>query len=176
MEKLSSDATSHSKPTGSIAHNINPSLDNGGEPSHSNRSRCGSQDEPQDTRIQGVVKGEAVVEGQSSLSAHSSFAMTFLHNFVGANTTEDQNAEIGGLLETLRHIVEVSHDQQVSSKPLLPLARKTLGRCGDSNMPPLEKMVFVLQKARSTLQCSWGSCLHLDFYSSMAVPVMLIMI
>lgn len=138
------DATSHLKPKDRIAHTFNPSRQ---EAPTQAEATCGSQDDTKDIRVQGLAD-EAVVEGQSSLSAHSSFAMTFLHNIVGANTTGDQNSEIEGLLETLRHIVEVSNDQQGSSKPLLPLARKTPIRCGESNMPPLEKMVFVLQKAR----------------------------
>ncbi|KAK1147948.1 hypothetical protein N8T08_000464 [Aspergillus melleus] len=103
----------------------------------------GSQSEPKDVDLQGAVD-EQVMEGQSSLSAHSSFAINLLHNAVGANTSE-----IARLLETLRHILGVSNDQRASSsRPLLPLAMVAPSRCSVSNMPPLEKMLFVLQQAK----------------------------
>ncbi|KAJ5155562.1 hypothetical protein N7492_008365 [Penicillium capsulatum] len=145
VETLSLEKTSHRTPTDRVSK---PSPDVPMRDSPGKESPDDSPDEPQDSSVQEVAKGDAVVEGQSALSAHSSFAMNFMQNAVGANNGANQNGEIGGLLETLRHIVEVSNDQRASSRPLLPLARKTPIRYGNSNMPPLEKIVFVLQKAR----------------------------
>ncbi|KAI9040798.1 fungal specific transcription factor domain-containing protein [Aspergillus affinis] len=110
----------------------------------------GLQSEPKDVESQGPVEDEQVMEGQSSLSAHSSFAINLLHNAIGANSSD-----IERLLETLRHILDVSNDQRASSSmPLLPLAKDTSIRCDVSNMPPLEKKLFVLQQAKDGNQPS----------------------
>lgn len=82
-----------------------------------------------------------IVEGQSSLTAHSTFAIDFVHNAVGScQGMEDY--EISELLNTLRCVGDSLKNRRLSSKPLFPLAQ--LGY----EMPPLKDAVSVIQKAQ----------------------------
>ena len=157
MEKLNSGGTAYPKrgndaSPSSLSQHFNTASGPRYEPSQTPKPCSEAQNDQSNPRLREAAVDEVVVEGQSSLSAHSSFAMDFLHNVVDSDKTNVQKSEIGGLLDTLRHIVEVSNDQRASPKPLLPLAQKTPIRCGGSNMPPLDKMVVVLQKARGMLE------------------------
>lgn len=107
-----------------------------------------------------IAQNEALVEGQSSLTAHSEFAIGVLHNnVVGCHGGVGDGSEIIGLLDTLRDMVDTFHRQRLSPKPLFPLANAV--SAGDRNgcpMPPLESVFEIIHNAQGTLS---RSCLAL---------------
>lgn len=92
-------------------------------------------------------------EGQSSLKAHSAFAIDFAHYVVGSSQPLGQNNhEIGKLLDTLHHIKNASDDHRFSSKPLFPLVHATASPNHEQyDMPPLRAAVRLLREAEGTL-------------------------
>ncbi|KAJ5197022.1 hypothetical protein N7449_007501 [Penicillium cf. viridicatum] len=100
-------------------------------------------------------------EGQSSLKAHSAFAIDFAHHVVGSSQPLGQsNHEISKLLDTLHHIRNASDDHRFSSKPLFPLAHATASPNHEQyDMPPLRAAVRLLREAEefiivnATLNC-----------------------
>lgn len=93
-------------------------------------------------------------EGQSSLKAHSAFAIDFAHYVVGSSQPLGQsNHEIGKLLDTLHHIRNASDDHRFLSKPLFPLAHATASPNHEQyDMPPLRAAVRLLREAEGTLR------------------------
>lgn len=91
-------------------------------------------------------------EGQSSLKAHSTFAIDFAHYVVGSSQPLGQsNQEIGKLLDTLHHIRTASNDQRFSSK-LFPLVHATTpSEYEQHDMPPLRAAIQLLREAEGTL-------------------------
>lgn len=96
-----------------------------------------------------IAENEALIEGQSSLAAHSEFAIGFLHNVVGCHQAVGDRSEITGLLGTLRHMVDAFHHQRLSPKLLFPLAKSVTSRDHEScPMPPLEAAFAVIHEAQ----------------------------
>lgn len=103
-------------------------------------------------RSNDIAENEVLVEGQSSLTAHSEFAIGFLHNAVGSHEIVGDGSEITGLLGTLRHIVDAFNHHRLSPKLLLPLAQPV--SCGDRGscpIAPLEAVFAVIHKAQGIL-------------------------
>ncbi|KAJ5114352.1 hypothetical protein NUU61_000111 [Penicillium alfredii] len=102
------------------------------------------------------MANEMVVEGQSSLSAHSTFAIQFLKDIAGSDQAEGASSEIGELLNTLGHIVDVFNDQRTSPSPLFPRAQMT-GAVGPQScqMPPIQTAVAVLRDAQAEREFSF---------------------
>ncbi|OQD65884.1 hypothetical protein PENPOL_c005G07269 [Penicillium polonicum] len=100
-------------------------------------------------------------EGQSSLKAHSAFAIDFAHYVVGSSQPLGQSShEIGKLLDTLHHIKIASDDHRFSTKPLFPLVYTTASPNHEQyDMPPLRAAVRLLREAEefiivnATLNC-----------------------
>ncbi|KGO36053.1 Transcription factor, fungi [Penicillium expansum] len=99
-------------------------------------------------------------EGQSSLKAHSTFAIDFAHYVVGSSQPLGQsNQDIGKLLDTLHHIRTASNDHRFSSK-LFPLVHATTpSEYEQHDMPPLRAAIQLLREAEefiivnATLSC-----------------------
>jgi hypothetical protein len=99
-------------------------------------------------------------DGQSSLKAHSTFAIDFAQDVVGSSQPTGQSRdEIGKLLDMLRNIEDASEDRQMPSRSLFPLVQETDcsidEKCG---MPPLGAAVRVLRHAEGTLQYIHSFC------------------
>ncbi|KAF9888537.1 hypothetical protein FE257_008644 [Aspergillus nanangensis] len=87
-----------------------------------------------------LAENEALVEGQSSLAAHSEFAIDFLHNIVGFHLAGKDGPKITHLLDTLRHMIDSFHQQRLSPKLLFPLAKSASTRDREGcPMAPLEE-------------------------------------
>lgn len=100
-----------------------------------------------------ITNQVTICEGQSSLKAHSAFAIDFAHYVVGSSQPPGQdNHEIGQLLDTLHHIKNASDDHRFSSKPLFPLVHATTSPNHEQyDMPPLRAAVQLLREAEGTL-------------------------
>lgn len=97
------------------------------------------------------AENEGLIEGQSSLAAHSKFAIGILHNAIGFQHAVGDDSEITGLLDTLRHMVDVVHHQRLSPKLLLPLANsESPNDSGNCRMPPLEAVFAVIHNAQGS--------------------------
>ncbi|KAJ5685628.1 hypothetical protein N7536_008247 [Penicillium majusculum] len=96
-----------------------------------------------------ITNQVTIGEGQSSLKAHSAFAIDFAHYVVGSSQPPGQdNHEIGQLLDTLHHIKNASDDHRFSSKPLFPLVHATTSPNHEQyDMPPLRAAVQLLREA-----------------------------
>jgi hypothetical protein len=97
-----------------------------------------------------ITNSVVPAEGQSSLTAHTTFAIDFAHNIVGSDQRRGRHSqEIGTLLDTLRHIGNAFNDQRLHSKPLFPLVESTASLNHDEyDMPPLRAAVHVLRQAQ----------------------------
>ncbi|CAG8000497.1 unnamed protein product [Penicillium nalgiovense] len=84
--------------------------------------------------------------GQSSFTAHSTFAIDLAHTVVGSRRPAGSNQEIETLLDTLRHIGIAFSERHDSSTRLFPLltASASLGY----QMPPLEAAVKILRRSQ----------------------------
>lgn len=87
--------------------------------------------------------------GQSSFTAHSTFAIDLAHTVVGSRRPAGSNQEIETLLDTLRHIGTAFSERHDSSTRLFPLltASASLGY----QMPPLEAAVKILRRSQGML-------------------------
>ncbi|KAH2457207.1 hypothetical protein KXW63_002871 [Aspergillus fumigatus] len=109
-----------------------------------------------------IAENEALIEGQSSLAAHSEFAIGFLHNVVGCHQAVGDRSEITGLLGTLRHMVDAFHHQRLSPKLLFPLAKSVTSRDHEScPMPPLEAAFAVIHEAQEKNNFAYLCLSHL---------------
>lgn len=103
-------------------------------------------------RSNDIAENGVLIEGQSSLTAHSEFAIGFLHNVVGSHQVVGDSSEITGLLDTLHHIVDAFNHHRLSPTPLFPLAQPVSCRDrGSCPMPPLEAVFAVIHKAQGIL-------------------------
>ena len=91
-----------------------------------------------------------VVEGDSSLAAHSVFANEFLQKIVSTDSIQDPSLDMGETLDLLSGIVTALREQTTSSETTYPHARPTQRpsrvRC---EMPPIQKVIALIRIARS---------------------------
>lgn len=93
----------------------------------------------------------SVVEGDSSLSAHSVFANDFLRKVVNTDSLQDASLELRETLDSLYHIVNALKQPTASSETTYPHARKPSHRPssrGSFEMPPIEKAVAMIRLAK----------------------------
>lgn len=90
-----------------------------------------------------------VVEGDSSLTAHSAFANDFLQNFVSADSVQDCSLEMRQTLDALAHTVATLKKQTASSEIIdshfSPTHRP---RPKGLELPPIEKAVALIRLAK----------------------------
>lgn len=91
-----------------------------------------------------------VMEGDSSMAAHSLFAKEFLQKIIDVDSCLD----MGESLDSLSHIVTGLRQQtamsEMSYAHARPIQRPSLPRC---KMPPLEKAIPLIHMAKSTYTC-----------------------
>ncbi|PLB53981.1 hypothetical protein P170DRAFT_451884 [Aspergillus steynii IBT 23096] len=103
------------------------------------------------------TENEALVEGRSSLTAHSEFAIGVLQNMVGCHRGIADNSEITGLLDSLRDMVDAFNRQRLSPKILFPLANSVSPEDGDTYpMPPLESVFAMIYNAQAEDSLFYG--------------------
>nr|XP_036577733.1 fungal specific transcription factor domain-containing protein [Colletotrichum truncatum]KAF6784792.1 fungal specific transcription factor domain-containing protein [Colletotrichum truncatum] len=102
-------------------------------------------------------EGHAPEEGPSSLSAHSSFAIDFLHHFASSDGDSGLGIETQGLLESLRQIVNALKDQPLSPALLFPMAKSGVSEGHEpGHMPPIQAAVEIIQKAQGSFCFGWN--------------------
>lgn len=110
--------------------------------SHSTPAVCGHA-------TPGDLAAEPVVEGESSLTAHSAFANDFLRNFVGAHPVQDCSLEMCQTLDALAHTVATLKKQTASSEVtdshVSPIRRP---RPKGLELPSIEKAVALIRLAK----------------------------
>ncbi|KAJ5285176.1 hypothetical protein N7524_000482 [Penicillium chrysogenum] len=84
--------------------------------------------------------------GNSSFTAHSTFAIDLAHTVVGSRQPAGSNQEIETLLGTLRHIGTVFSERHDSSMRLFPLL--TAPASLEYQMPPLKAAVKLLRRSQ----------------------------
>ncbi|KAI9042965.1 fungal specific transcription factor domain-containing protein [Aspergillus affinis] len=131
-----------------------------------------SQGHSENPRPENLIEKETVLKGESSLSAHSSFAVNFMHNIVGSQHEAKSNSEFRKLLDTVSHIVHVFNSHPLSPRPLFPHASDSV------EMPPVATAVAVLQKAQESqdlelyyLRAFFANFLHPQSLSDLCLKV-----
>lgn len=90
-----------------------------------------------------------VVEGDSSLTAHSAFANDFLQNFVNADSVQDCSLEMRQTLDALAHTVATLKKRTASSEIIdshFPPTHRP--RLKGLELPPIEKAVALIRLAK----------------------------
>lgn len=94
-----------------------------------------------------------VVEGDSSLTAHSDFANDFLQSFVSSDSAQDCSLEMRQTLDALAHTVATLKKQTTSSEIIdshFPPAHRP--RLKSLELPPIEKAVALIRLAKCEYQ------------------------
>ncbi|KAI8716224.1 Fungal-trans domain-containing protein [Fusarium sp. LHS14.1] len=113
----------------------------------------------------GHGKGKVGVEGSSSLSSHSIFAVNFLHKIAGESAASGVYLDTNELLEAVGHVVDTLQNQQESLEtgPIMSKEKATAGNQRNA-LPPIEKAVAVMR----TVQAQ--NLLGLAFFCEMLRP------
>ncbi|KAJ6073410.1 hypothetical protein N7467_011495 [Penicillium canescens] len=91
-----------------------------------------------------------VVEGDSSLTAHSAFANDFLQNFVSADSVQDCSLEMRQTLDALAYTVATLKKQAASSEIIdSHFSPPHRPRLKGLELPPIEKAVALIRLAKS---------------------------
>lgn len=89
-----------------------------------------------------------VLEGGSSLTAHSTLAIDFLDKVVGADRRKGYNFETRELLDSLRQIVHATKAQPLHAESLFSFAQPSAPqRLKPSTMPPIQVAAAMIRKA-----------------------------
>lgn len=90
-----------------------------------------------------------VVEGDSSLTAHSAFANEFFQEVVSTDELQDSSLEMRETLDALHHIVHSLKHQTASSELSYPNSRPSSRvAIPPFELPPIQKSVEVIQAAK----------------------------
>ncbi|KAL4919834.1 hypothetical protein BDW62DRAFT_199554 [Aspergillus aurantiobrunneus] len=91
---------------------------------------------------------DSILKGQSSLSAHSSFAVNFLHDEVDSKHEREIDSEMRDLLDTISSMVDAFNSQPLSPT-LFPYARKEQNTARpEYEMPPIQNAVDAIREAQ----------------------------
>ncbi|KAF6803625.1 fungal specific transcription factor domain-containing protein [Colletotrichum sojae] len=92
----------------------------------------------------------ALVEGESSLAAHSVFATEFLQKVVGTESLQDSSLDLGETLDALSQIVTALQQQPVASEMKYPNAKPVpRPRIQGLELPPIQKAVNTIRVVKS---------------------------
>lgn len=91
-----------------------------------------------------------VVEGESSLAAHSAFANEFLQKVVDTESLQESSLELQDTLDSLSHIVTSLKGQTLATEMTYPNAVLTQRPVHHSNeLPPVQKAIALIRAAKS---------------------------
>lgn len=92
----------------------------------------------------------AVVEGDSSLAAHSVFATEFVQKAVSTESLQDLSLDLGETLEALSQIVNALKQPTAAGEMTYPLAKPINRlRIQGLKLPPIEKAINTIRIAKS---------------------------
>ncbi|KAI1469858.1 uncharacterized protein F4812DRAFT_450270 [Daldinia caldariorum] len=116
----------------------------------SSHNECQQNFQFANTRIRASQEqeDEPVVEGLSSLSANSTFAVDRLRKVAGADREKGHNFDTRELLDKLHQIVNAIKHRELSPELLLPHALPPARSRDDFKMPPIEATVAVIRKGQ----------------------------
>ncbi|KAG7142068.1 hypothetical protein HYQ45_001493 [Verticillium longisporum] len=118
-------------------------------PSPAARNVQSSFSTPSSHGAQSVPAGP-VVEGDSSLAAHSVFANEFLQNVVNTGDLQGSGLELRETLNSLHHIVDALKQQTTTSEMAYPHGKPTSRPVFQTaDLPPIKKAVALLRTATS---------------------------
>ncbi|EEY20412.1 fungal specific transcription factor domain-containing protein [Verticillium alfalfae VaMs.102] len=118
-------------------------------PSPAARNAQSSFSTPSSHAAQSVPAGP-VVEGDSSLAAHSVFANEFLQNVVNTGDLQGSGLELRETLNSLHHIVDALKQQTTTSEMAYPHGKPTSRPVFQTaDLPPIKKAVALLRTATS---------------------------
>ncbi|KAK1978354.1 fungal-specific transcription factor domain-containing protein [Colletotrichum cereale] len=111
----------------------------------------------------------AVVEGASSLAAHSVFATEFVQKVVSTESLQDSSLDLGETLDALSQIVHALKQPAAAGEMTYPHAKPVNRlRIQGLEMPPIEKAVGTIRVAKS--QRLSGMAWIYDFLPSQRFP------
>ncbi|KAJ5005264.1 hypothetical protein K4K48_007712 [Colletotrichum sp. SAR 10_66] len=109
-----------------------------------------STNTPSSHALQADEESSAVVEGESSLAAHSVFATEFLQKVVSTKSLQDSSLDLGETLEALSQIVTALKQQPVAGEMTYPHAKPIQRqRIQGLELPPIQKAVNTIRVAKS---------------------------
>ncbi|KAH0420877.1 fungal specific transcription factor domain-containing protein [Colletotrichum camelliae] len=109
-----------------------------------------STNTPSSHALQADDESSAVVEGESSLAAHSVFATEFLQKVVSTKSLQDSSLDLGETLEALSQIVTALKQQPVAGEMTYPHAKPIQRqRIQGLELPPIQKAVNTIRVAKS---------------------------
>ncbi|KAI8238351.1 hypothetical protein K4K55_002991 [Colletotrichum sp. SAR 10_96] len=109
-----------------------------------------STNTPSSHALQADDESSAVVEGESSLAAHSVFATEFLQKVVSTKSLQDSSLDLGETLEALSQIVTALKQQPVAGEMTYPHAKPVQRqRIQGLELPPIQKAVNTIRVAKS---------------------------
>ncbi|KAI8291539.1 putative transcriptional regulatory protein [Colletotrichum sp. SAR11_57] len=109
-----------------------------------------STNTPSSHALQADEESSAVVEGESSLAAHSVFATEFLQKVVSTKSLQDSSLDLGETLEALSQIVTALKQQPVAGEMTYPHAKPVQRqRIQGLELPPIQKAVNTIRVAKS---------------------------
>ncbi|KAG7140564.1 hypothetical protein HYQ46_007965 [Verticillium longisporum] len=118
-------------------------------PSPAARNAQSSFSTPSSHGAQSVPAGP-VVEGDSSLAAHSVFANEFLQKVVNTGDLQGSGLELRETLNSLHHIVDALKQQTTTSEMAYPHGKPTSRPVFQTaDLPPIKKAVALLRTATS---------------------------
>ncbi|KAJ0320220.1 hypothetical protein COL5a_009850 [Colletotrichum fioriniae] len=110
-----------------------------------------------------------IVEGDSSLAAHSVFATEFLQKVVSTESLQDSSLDLGETLDALSQIVNALKQPTAAGEMTYPHAKPfTRVRAQGIELPPIEKAVHTIRIAKS--QRLTGMAWIYDFLPSRRFP------
>ncbi|KAK1846643.1 fungal specific transcription factor domain-containing protein [Colletotrichum chrysophilum] len=108
-----------------------------------------STNTPSSHALQADEESSAVVEGESSLAAHSVFATEFLQKVVSTKSLQDSSLDLGETLEALSQIVTALKQQPVAGEMTYPHAKPVQRqRIQGLELPPIQKAVNTIRVAK----------------------------
>jgi hypothetical protein len=114
----------------------------------SSHSTPASQTQPSSSSLE-KVPGK-VIEGESSLAAHSVFANEFLRKVVNTESLQEASLELRDTLDSLSHIVTSLKGQTLATEMTYPNAvpaqRPVLH---SDDLPPVQKAIALIRAAKS---------------------------
>ncbi|RDW70919.1 fungal specific transcription factor domain-containing protein [Aspergillus mulundensis] len=152
VESLAVQASASSQ-TRSVEHSNGQQSNTGIAPDHGRDSSVSMHQNYTLAATSDATDKASVIKTQSSssLSAHSSFAVRFLHDVVDSKPERDASGEVACLLSTISQMVDAFNAQSLSPSSLFPYAREKQSSNGaECAMPPIEVAVKILQKAQAT--------------------------
>ncbi|KAF9872071.1 fungal specific transcription factor [Colletotrichum karsti] len=111
---------------------------------------------PSSHAFQGDDEPSALVEGESSLAAHSVFATEFLQKVVSTKSLQDSSLDLSDTLDALSQIVTALKQPSVAGEMTYPFAKPIQRpRIQGLELPPIQKAVSTIRVAKTRTGMAW---------------------